>query len=398
MSLVNSDEGNSLRARLVRPEYLRAGAFIALSAFYLYRYVSLGPPTYLALGCVLLLFAGLSATGRLATKWQSLALNLAVSLLFLDLVFYQVDFRGMLAAVGQLNYLFLIPATILLVLSSLVRAWRWGWLLRAEGFIPFVSLLSALSIGVAANMVLPARAGEFVRAFVLGRRERLSKTTVFATVVLERVFDGFTILFFLLMVIVLAGVSSPELRYMGLAGSMFYLAMIAVLALLYFKAGWLERLARAVLPQSIQERTLALMHSFVDGLATIRNVRQLAVVAALSLLTWVLIAASIWPVLTAFDFGAPVPYYTPFLLVATLGLGLMLPAAPAGIGVFQYVCVLTLRLVFSSGSEALAPDFYEQAAAFSVVLHLAQALPEVLMGLGFFLWEGLTLQDVRSEH
>ena len=395
--MVKPEEGHSLTARQARAAWLRSGAFLVLVAFFLYRYFSLGSPAYLTLGFLLLLLAVLSISGRLPVRWQSLALSIGVSLVFLDLVFYQIDFRGMMAALGQVNYLFLIPATTLLVLSSLVRAWRWGWLLRSEGHIPFISLLSALSIGVAANMVLPARAGEFVRAFVLGRRERLSKTTVFATVVLERVFDGLTILFFLLVVILLIGVSSPELRYMGLAGATFYLTMIAVLALLYFKIDLLEQLVRKVLPESIRQQVLVLMRSFVEGLEVIRDVRQLAVVAALSLLVWVLIAASFWPVLNAFNFGAPVPYYTPFLLVATLGLGLMLPAAPAGIGVFQYVCVLTLRIVFAPQSAALAPDFYEQAAAFSLVLHLAQAVPEILMGLIFFLWEGLTLQDVRSE-
>ena len=73
-------------------------------------------------------------------------------------------------------------------------------------------------------------------------------TTAFATVVLERVFDGLTILLFLLMVVVLIGVQSPELHYMALAGGAFYAGAIVVLLLIYFQERWLERLVVAAVP------------------------------------------------------------------------------------------------------------------------------------------------------
>ena len=47
--------------------------------------------------------------------------------------------------------------------------------------------------------VLPLRLGEFIRAYVLGRRENMSKSGIFATVVVERIFDGFTVLSLLML-------------------------------------------------------------------------------------------------------------------------------------------------------------------------------------------------------
>jgi len=296
-----------------------------------------------------------------------------------------------------LNYLFLIPSTLLVALSFVARAIRWGWLLRQSKVVPFMSLLAGLSIGIAANMVLPARAGEFIRAFVLGRREGLSKTTVFATVVLERIFDGLTILLSLLLVILIIGVRSPEIQYMGLAGAAFYVGAIVAMIVVYFQKGWLEGWIIRLLPRSLSERLVALLDSFVSGLESIRNWRQLTMIMVLSLVTWVIIAASFWPVLQAFNFGPAVPLYTPFLLIATLGLALMIPAAPAGIGVFQYACLLTLRLVFAPYATALVTGFDERAVAFSLVVHLSQAVPEVLMGFIFFLFEGLSLQEVQAD-
>jgi glycosyltransferase 2 family protein len=193
------------------------------------------------------------------------------------------------------------------------------------------------------------------------------------------------------------GVRGTEVQYMGLAGAAFYVCAIAAIVLVYFREEWLEHWLRRLLPAVFREKAIGLLRAFAEGLTSIRSWRQLAMVTLLSLASWVVIAASFWPVLAAFDFGAAVPLYTPFLLIATLGLALMIPAAPAGIGPFQYACLLTLRIVFAPMVVALGGDFNEKAAAFSLVAHLSQAGPEIIMGFIFFLFEGLSLRDVQAD-
>jgi uncharacterized protein (TIRG00374 family) len=394
---MSSGEASARPNGILQAKSIQGLVLIALGGFFLHRYLAVRTSSYLVLVIVLLSLGLCSICNMLPRRIQSLALNLAISLVFLDFVFSQVDLQRMMEAFRGLNYLFLLPSTALIVLSFIIRAYRWGWFFPPDQPVSFMSLLSALSIGVAANQVLPARAGEFVRAYVLGRRERLSKVTAFATIVLERVFDGLTILFFLLLVVLLIGVQSPEIHYMGVAGAIFYVVTIAAVLLVYFQESMLERWIHRLLPNSSREKAVGLLRAFAGGLESIRSARQLVMILVLSLFLWVVIALSFWPVLTAFDFGVPVPFYTPFLLVATVGLGLMIPAAPAGIGVFQYSCLLTLQIVFAPYADSLAADFNEQAAAFSLVAHLSQVGPEIVMGLIFFLVEGLNLREVRSE-
>jgi uncharacterized protein (TIRG00374 family) len=377
-------------------------AFGAIGLFVLYRghlaqpsqYLGAGRWLYLVVGGLALLAAVLCARDRLSNGAQSVLLSSLISALFLDLVFSQVDFARMWGAFVGLSYVYFIPSTVLLLLSSVIRAYRWKWFFPSDVRSSFWSRLSAMSIGVAANQVLPARAGEFTRAYVFGRRTQMSKTTVFATVVLERVFDGLNVLFFLVVVALLIGVHSPEIQYMGLAGAGFYIGAIALLVAVHFRQTWLEGQVRRWLPGVASQKALGLLRAFADGLSVIRSARQLTAVAALSLLCWLVIAASFWPILSAFNFGAPVPLYTPLLLVAALGLGLMLPAAPAGVGIFQYACVLTLQVVFAPYHGSLAADFAEQAAAFALVVHVAQVTPEVLLGVICFLAEGLSWREV----
>ncbi len=139
---------------------------------------------------------------------------------------------------------------------------------------------------------------------------------------------------------------------------------------------------------------LPLLRAFGDGLHMLRDMRQLLVVGVQSLLIWLVISWSFYPVMLAFDFGAPVPLFTPLLLTALVALGLTVPSAPGGIGIMQYMAVLSLQLSFAAAAITPAHDFAEQAAAFSLLMHLSQALPEVGFGAWAFVAKGLRWQEI----
>jgi uncharacterized protein (TIRG00374 family) len=378
-----------------RTRYLRLGLFILFAAFFTYRCFKSSQMIYLVFAALWIAVIVLSLTRLISTKWQGLAANIGISLVFLDLVFYKLDISAMLIALKQANYYMFIPAGVILAISLLIRTWRWHWLLYQTKTARFYSLFSSLMIGTAANMVLPARAGEFIRAYFLGRRERISKTTVFGTIVVERIFDGLTILLFLLLVVILTGAKSDEIKYMGYLGAAFYLGVVVGLFLLYFRKDFLVRLIKALLPQPLATKIVGILDAFLEGMQVMRNGRQLFMVVLLSLATWVGFALSFWPVMLAFDFGAPIPYYAPFLVIAFDALGLTIPGAPAGIGIFQYVTVVALRIAFTLSGAELAANFDEVAAVFSLVLHFSQVGPEVLVGLYCFLRENVSLREVE---
>ena len=378
-----------------RTRYLRLGLFILFAAFFAYRYFTLSHTIYLVFAALWIAVMALSLIKLASTKWQGLAANIGISLVFLDLVFYKLDIGTVLMALKQANYYMFIPSLVMLAIALVIRTWRWHWLLYQTKTARFYSLFSSLMIGTAANMVLPARAGEFIRAYFLGRQEKISKTTAFATIVVERIFDGLTILLFLLLVVILTGAKSDEIRTVGYVGAAFYLGVLVGLFLLYFRKDFLVRLIEALLPQPLVAKIVGILDAFLEGMQVMRNGRQLLMVVLLSLATWVGFALSFWPILLAFDFGAPVPYYAAFLVIAFDALGLTIPGAPAGIGIFQYVTVVALRIAFTLSGAKLAANFDEVAAAFSLVLHFSQVAPEVLIGLYCFLRENVSLHEVE---
>jgi glycosyltransferase 2 family protein len=381
---------------------------LLLSGFFAYRWWMLGEWFHLAAAVVFALLAVLGAVGSLHSavrpwvgrvlsgRWLALAVNVGISLAFLDLVFAQTEWGEMTQALARATYWMLAPSFVLVVLGLLLRAWRWQWLLRAVGHVPFAPAFRAASIGIGANMVLPARAGEFLRAYVLGRATGYSRTAIFATLVVERILDGLTILLSLVVVILL-GVRAQEVQYIGIVGGVFYVAALAGMLIFFFRQAWFVSIARRLLPETWSAPILRLLNAFADGLHILRDGRQLAVVVVQSLVIWLVIGWSFYPVMLAFDFGAPVPLFAPFLLTPLLALGLTVPGAPGGVGIMQYMAVLALRLSFAAVGAQLAPNFAEQAAAFSLLMHLSQAAPEIACGAWAFIAEGLTWQEVGRQ-
>jgi len=131
----------------------------------------------------------------LANTWQ-FWLALAVSVLFLLFLVYQVDLGEIRSALGDANYLFVVPAVALYFVAVYFRAVRWRFLLSPLRLIPVRRLYPVIVIGYMANNVLPARLGELVRSYYLARREQFNTSSALATVAVERVYDGVTLLAF----------------------------------------------------------------------------------------------------------------------------------------------------------------------------------------------------------
>ncbi|GAB4547200.1 MAG: lysylphosphatidylglycerol synthase transmembrane domain-containing protein [Anaerolineae bacterium] len=372
---------------------------LVIGGFFAYRWWALGGVFHVVAAVVYILVTvtGLVQVGDRklpVARYQTLALNVGISLVFLDLVFARVEWDLLREALAGANYWMMLPSFALVVVSLFLRTWRWQWLLRAVGRVPFGPAFRAANIGIGANMVLPARAGEFLRAYVVGRSTGVSKAGAFATLVVERILDGLTILLSLVGVILL-GVRSPELKQIGAIGGVFYAGALAGVSVFYFRQTWFTALVKRILPETWAKRATTLLESFANGLAVLRDGRQLLLVSLQSLLIWFVIACSFYPVLLAFDFGAPAPLFTPFLLLPLMALGLTIPGAPGGVGILQYVIVLALQLSFAAVGAEQSPDFAEQAAAFSLALHFSQAAPEILLGAWAFLAEGLSWGEVE---
>ena len=366
---------------------------LAMAGFFGYRYADLGSSVYIGYIAVLVGVGLLSLIGVMPTRWQTLTLNLGISLVFLDFVFAEIDLTDVASTLASANYWMLIPSTVFVMLHLYFRTLRAQWVLKPMGDVGFWPAFRALVIGIAGNAVLPARAGEFLRAYVLGRSTGLSATGVFATLVVERIFDGLSVLLFLLVIVVF-GVRDESFQLFGILGGLFYVGALVGLVVFIVKRDWIDAVVKRRLPEDLAKIMLDLFDNFASGLRVLKNPQQLSMVIFWNFFTWIVIPISFWFALLAFDFGAPIPWQAPVLMLPALGIALSVPGPPGGVGLFQTAVALTLELTFADLPKVANFDVVVGAAG--IVIHLSQFGPETLLGVISFMIEGLSTKDIAA--
>lgn len=332
----------------------------------------------------------------LGSRWQAFLLALlTVGLLFF--FFRGTDFTELVRTVAGANLGLIAAAVAVTMLTYVVRALRWKYLLSAVGEPGWRNCFVTTVIGFMVNFIVPpGRLGELARPYLLARREGFSASSAFATVFLERVLDLITVIllvgFWLLAGSVPSGARSEEaIDGLKLGGLAAFLGAGTGLGLMYLFARHrgrsLELLDRLVvkLPARLARSSLRFFGAFADGLAVLEDRSNLTRAGALSLALWLNISLAFW--LGARAFAIEFPFGATFLVVGFLTVGVALPT-PGAVGGYHVMCALALTLLFGvdeSGAKAAA-----------LVTHAIAFLPVSLLGLFFFTREGLTFREMRS--
>ncbi len=322
-------------------------------------------------------------------------LILLLTIGLLGFAFRHTDFAAVWAETRQARGGLLALAVLVTGLTYAMRAWRWQSLVAPIGPTRFANAFTATVIGFAASALLPARAGEVLRPYLLARREGLNPASVFATIVLERLLDLATVLLLFSAFVFTAapGVISgdpAQLARVKVGGALAAAAAVGGLGVLFALAGHPERLGRAalgierILPARLARLVATLVETFARGLVVMRVPRSLLAALLLSFPMWMSIAAGIW--LTTLAFHITIPYPASFLVMTILVVGVAAPT-PGAIGGFHLAYQFAVTTFFGAAAD--------RAAGAAIVLHAISFVPVTLLGIVFMMREGLTLAGAR---
>ena len=293
------------------------------------------------------------------------------------------------------------PWPLLLALAAtgvtyVLRALRWQYLLAPIGSTHFSVAFRTTVIGFAGSFLLPARAGEVIRPYLLARREGLNATAVFATIILERLLDLITVLMLFAWFVLTAAPNAvsgdPEqFARVKLGGLVAAGVALAGSALLFVLAGHPERLGRIalgierVLPARLAHAVARFVETFAQGLAVMRQPRRMLIALALSVPLWLAIASGIW--LTSQAFHITFPFRASFLVMTLLVVGVAVPT-PGAVGGFHVAYQIAAEVFFGAPAD--------RAVGAAIVLHAISFVPVTLLGIYFMAREGLTLTGARK--
>jgi glycosyltransferase 2 family protein len=315
-------------------------------------------------------------------------IGIAISVFLLYLTFRSVEMASVASAFAGANFALLIPALALYFAGVFVRSVRWGLLLRPVKRLTQKRLFVVMAVGFMANDVLPLRAGEAVRAYMLWQKERLAPGATVATIVVERLLDGLVLTGFLVVSGLLMPLDLWMTQLAWIAGAVFLGCIVLVFAMTV-APGPISALGEKLLspmPARLRNLGLKLLRTFVDGLASLRSVSATASVVGLSCLAWILEAGMYFVLMFSFPFAPS--FLASILGAAVANLGTMVPSSPGYVGTFD----LPLSAVLV-GSFHIAPSL---ATGYTLLVHAALILPISLLGLLFVWREGLSLSGMTS--
>lgn len=325
-------------------------------------------------------------------------LKYGISLILLIVSIYftvdGIDFSKLYSAILDIDYFWVIAPLPIVVLSHLMRAIRWKLLLspfhKANSIF---NLFSATMVGYLFNNVSP-RGGELVRPYIYSKRERISYSSTFATILVERILDLLTL--GVLIAIVLTWNSEQVLKAFPEDTNPMKLVIISALILFVMFLAIYPPTVKFFLDKVIKPfsekvylKLVDLFDKFRQGFAIIKRPSKYARLAVESIFIWALYALPLYLLFFAFGFQNTysLGLEDALLLVIVSGIGVTIAPTPGAIGVYHYLVTTALVQLYGIDTET--------GLAFATVAHAASKLMELLLGGAFFIRENI--RKVPSE-
>ncbi len=330
---------------------------------------------------------------RRMLDWRAV-LGVLLSLFFLYFALRGVSFKAVVQNVAAANPLWYLAAIVGTTFPFWVRTWRWkSIIVPVYPETKFRARFAASCIGFMANNIFPARVGEFLRAYVLSRLEPVPVVTSLGSLVVERLFDGIT-----LVVLTFVALAVPSFPAHTVAGEELH-KVASVLAIVFGGVGvvfvalviWpqrvvavIERLAARLLPVAYGRPIVDALESLLAALGAIRHPVLLLRIVAWSFTLWILGALSYWFGLRAF--GIQVPFLGALFLQSVVSFAVAVPSSPGFFGIFEYAVKIGLVQIWN-----VDPN---RAFSYAIGFHIAGYVPVTVMGL-YYTWRlGISWKEV----
>ena len=311
-----------------------------------------------------------------------------ISVFGLYYAFRQVNFLELWINIKNVNIILIFLAVFILVLSNVIRAWRWQVLVKPIKDVSFDSAFSSIMIGYFGNSVLPFRMGEFLRAYVVADKTSLTASTALGTIVIERILD-----FVGLSAVILLIMTVYPLKSIGgfIIIGVIVVSLTAFIFIFLFggvKSTLLVKIEKSLLLRiGYFHKILLFIKNFLDGATTIRATNKLGIILLYTLIIWIMYYCSIY--FATIATGIELEWFGFGVLLISTTLAISIPAAPGYIGTYHAAAVYILTNLFDVGRV--------DAQAAAILLHAIGTIPIVIIGAGYFLNSSVNFKDVKDQ-
>jgi hypothetical protein len=298
-----------------------------------------------------------------------LLVGVAISVVFLAVTLSRVNLQQAAEAIGRAAPAGLAAALLIVLVDLALRALRWHVLLLgvedAAARPPYRLAFGYLTLGFAANAVLPARLGDVARAVLAAGTFQTPRLAIFGTIMIERVSDGLTMLgLAIFSSLVVAG--AAELQ--ALTG---YAVGLAVGGLVVAAVGWVAISRSALASTRVATVVAGIVRRLSAGAGALRHGQSAALFLGLTAVLTTTAILVAWTVLQAV--GVNLSPIQTVLFLSGIALSLAIPAAPGALGTYEFVGVAIIT------GLGYTP---EQGLATILLMRIVTTFPPALIGVG----------------
>lgn len=332
-------------------------------------------------------------------KFRQLVIGISIAVLAVYFTLRNVSMKDLMESFKTIHYFYLLPATLFIVGTYVARAYRWQLLLTPIKQVSFMSMLPPLMIGFMGN-ILPARAGEVLRAYLLSKKQNVTFTGAVATIVVERLFDLVMLLLLFVWVLVFhADVFNNEISWggislhsmatkFGMLGGVFIVILVAFIYMLAFQKESLMPFLRWCMrpvPRKWHEKIEEVIGTFSEGLLVAKDTSALVKVTISSIVLWALIVLTYYPFYWAFDIQNK---SLESLLIVTVMVCILITILPTPgfLGSFQAGILIGLHEIMHEAEIA--------SVSFGMVCWALNFFIIVILGVYFILHDHLSMHQL----
>lgn len=331
-------------------------------------------------------------------NWVRFGIILLLTAVFLFFFFRSVDWKEVYRYLSQVNLSIFILTVILAPLHLVTRAWRWRYLLIQEKKeVKFRNMFAGNAVGFAVNFSLPGRVGEVIKPLYLAHKEKIRKGFALGTVVVERIFDMFTMCFLLGLFLLARPLYSSKFKAGADAFSSLYLwgivgvafasiLLLLSLSLYFFREKTLRFISFLLkpFPQKFAQKVLLLSEEFIEGLKFFHSLKSLLMYTFFSFVVWLAIVFYYWVFLFAFGVSLSFFLLVPYVFLTMVGASI---PSPGMVGGFHYFSKLGLTAFYN-----IDPNL---AVGVTILVHAVQVVVTCCIGYAILWKEGMTIFQLK---
>lgn len=281
-------------------------------------------------------------------------ISVGLTLVFLYIAFHDVNFGDVLGIISNASVLWIIIFAVTNVFSHYIRALRWKIILSSvKPDTKMKNLFGSLMIGYGVNCVTP-KLGEIARAVLIGKWENLSRSSMFGTVILERLIDVLSLGF----AVIVSAMVWPESLYdtfPWLKATLYITAvlMLIIIIIFYLTIKFREKFYGILVKliskfsDKLGEKIAYVFQMLTQGFNSLKGLKSYLLTIALTVFLLLVYALNSYFGFFILDLQKDhqVTFTMGWIVMSISALGVIVPT-PGGTGSYHTLAKSTLVILF----------------------------------------------------